>query len=167
MNLGASHQQTLNLFQIYYTRLQTNLFFENDVYTICWKAKHVSIYILFETRLCWCRRPVLSIDLWACAAAKLRPEDRLNINFSYPNKLQILSDLRELTERSRQECINKRWRYTRKSGETIIFVDLFSKVIKWIDLFKQVGDTVVQYDPVHAALPWAGVRFLLQVCNNI
>jgi hypothetical protein len=110
---------------------------------------------------------VLSIDLWACAAAKLRPEDRLNINFSYPNKLQILSDLRELTERSRQECINKRWRYTRKSGETIIFVDLFSKVIKWIDLFKQVGDTVVQYDPVHAALPWAGVRFLLQVCNNI
>jgi hypothetical protein len=35
MNLGASHQQTLNLFQIYYTRLQTNLFFENDVYTIC------------------------------------------------------------------------------------------------------------------------------------
>ena len=106
-----------------------------------------------------------SIDLWACAATKLRPEDRLNINFNYPEKLKILSDLHELTENSRQECINKRWRYTRKSGETIIFVDLFSKVIKWIDLFKQVGDTVVQYDPVHAALPWAGVRFLLQVCD--
>jgi hypothetical protein len=42
-------------------------------------------------------------------------------------------------------------------------VDLFGKVIKWIDLFKQVRDTAVQYDPVHAALPWAGVRFLLQV----
>jgi hypothetical protein len=36
-----------------------------------------------------------SIDLWACAAAKLRLEDRLNINFSYPEKLKILSDLRE------------------------------------------------------------------------
>lgn len=59
--------------------------------------------------------------------------------------------------------MRKRWRYTRKNGETVIFVDLFAKIAKWIDLFKQVGDTVVQYDPVHAALPWAGVRFLLQV----
>jgi hypothetical protein len=42
---------------------------------------------------------------------------------------------------------------------------LFSKLVKWIDLFKQVGDVAVQYDPVHAVLPWAGVRFLLQVCD--
>jgi len=42
-------------------------------------------------------------------------------------------------------------------------MDLFSKIVKWIDIFKQVGDAAVQYDPVHAALPWAGVRFLLQV----
>ena len=28
---------------------------------------------------------------------------------------------------------------------------------------KQIGDTVVQYGPGHAALPWAGVRFILQV----
>jgi hypothetical protein len=92
-------------------------------------------------------------------------EDRKNINFSCPDKFIILSEILELTTRSRQECIKKRWRYTRKSGETVIFVDLFGKIVKWIDLFKQVGDTVVQYDPVHTALPWAGVRFLLQVCS--
>ena len=92
-------------------------------------------------------------------------EDRKNINFSCPNKLDILSDVLELTTQSRQECIKKRWQYTRKSGEKVIFVDLFGKIIKWIDLFKQVGDTAVQYDPVHAALPWAGVRFLLQGCS--
>lgn len=34
---------------------------------------------------------------------------------------------------------------------------------RWIDHFKEVVDVAVQYDPVHAALPWAGVRFLLQV----
>ncbi|MCJ1224751.1 hypothetical protein MMC12_001396, partial [Toensbergia leucococca] len=39
-------------------------------------------------------------------------------------------------------------------------------MIKWIDIFKQVGDSAVQYDPVHAALPWAGVRFLLQIAVN-
>ena len=47
----------------------------------------------------------------------------------------------------------------------VIFMDLFSKVVRWIDLFKQVGDMAVQYDPVYATLPWAGVRFLLQVCD--
>lgn len=104
-------------------------------------------------------------DLWASAATKLSDEDQKNINFSIPNKLNILSDLHELTIQSKQECIKKRWRLKRKSGETVIFADLFGKIIKWIDLFKQVGDTAIQYDPVHAALPWAGIRFLLQVCD--
>ncbi|PMD66208.1 uncharacterized protein K444DRAFT_166202 [Hyaloscypha bicolor E] len=93
-------------------------------------------------------------------------EDRNNIDFSCPDKLNILSCVLQVTEQSKQECIKKRWRYTRKSGETVIFVDLFSKIVKWIDLFKQVGDAAVQYDPVHAALPWAGIRFLLQIAVN-
>jgi hypothetical protein len=92
-------------------------------------------------------------------------KDREKINFSCPDKLDILSELLELTTQSKDECTKKRWRYRRKSGEFIIFADLFSKMAKWIDLFKQVGDTTVQYDPVHAAIPWAGVRFLLQVCS--
>ena len=92
-------------------------------------------------------------------------KDRENINFSCPEKLGILSDLLEVTEKSRKECVKKRWRYTRKSGETIVFADLFNKVVKWINLFKEVGDAVAQNGPVHAALPWAGVRFLLQVCG--
>lgn len=94
-------------------------------------------------------------------------KDRANVNFSCPDKLRILSEILELTEQSKQECIQKRWRYTRKTGEAINFGDLFNKIVKWIDVFKQVGDTAVQYDQVHAALPWAGVRFLLQVCPSI
>ncbi|VUC31100.1 unnamed protein product [Clonostachys rosea] len=38
----------------------------------------------------------------------------------------------------------------------------FSKVIDWLDKFKAVGDTAVNFDPVHAALPWAAFRFILQ-----
>ena len=105
-----------------------------------------------------------SNDLWACAASTLSDKDRSNINFSCPEKLKILSELHTLTEQAREECISKRWKYTRKSGETVIFRDLFGKIVKWIDIFKQVGDTAIQYDPGHVALPWAGVRFLLQVC---
>lgn len=78
-------------------------------------------------------------------------KDRENINFSCSDKLDILSELLELTTQSKKGCTKKRWRYTRKSGETIIFVDLFTKVAKWIDIFKQVGDLAIQYDPVHAS----------------
>ncbi|KAF8459964.1 hypothetical protein BDZ91DRAFT_457469 [Kalaharituber pfeilii] len=45
-------------------------------------------------------------------------------------------------------------------------IDLGQKmqaIICWIDKFKTIGDIVIQYDPVHAALPWAGVRFILQM----
>lgn len=99
------------------------------------------------------------------AVAEMSDEDRKNIDFSGPDKLDILSDLHEITEKSREDCVKKRWRYTRKSGESVILVDLFGKIVKWIDLFKQVGDIAVQYDTAHAALPWAGIRFLLQVCS--
>ena len=29
--------------------------------------------------------------------------------------------------------------------------------------FKELGDIAVQYDTGHASLPWAGIRFILQV----
>ena len=75
----------------------------------------------------------------------------------------MLSDLRDETEKARLQCIARRWKYTKKTGETVILRDLLDKVLKWVDLFKQVGDVAVSFDPTHAALPWAGVRFLLQV----
>src|SRR5436190_16466334 len=106
-----------------------------------------------------------SIDLWAQAASGLSEDIRSNINFSCPDKLKIVSELQTLTEQSKEECISKKWRYKRKTGETVIFQDIFAKLVKWIDLFKQIGDAAVQHDPVHAALPWAAVRFLLEVCT--
>ena len=35
--------------------------------------------------------------------------------------------------------------------------------MEWIGKFKAIGDTITQYDPAHAALPWAGIRVLLSV----
>lgn len=35
--------------------------------------------------------------------------------------------------------------------------------MKWLDRFKQVGDVGSNADPVHIGLPWAGIRFLLEV----
>ena len=110
--------------------------------------------------------PTPSKDLWASALEHLTEIDRQQLNFcNGQNKLTILSDLQVLTESAKEQCIKKRWRFSRpgRNGETIVLRDIFTKMVVWIERFKQVGDTVVQYDPGHAALPWAGVRFIVQV----
>ena len=106
-----------------------------------------------------------SSDLWAAALNTLSEEDRKLVAFNGQSKLDVLSDLEQLVIRAKENSIKKRWSFHRPGdGQTVILRDLFSKIVVWIDRFKDIGDIVVQYDPVHAALPWAAVRFLLQVC---
>jgi hypothetical protein len=54
----------------------------------------------------------------------LSEEDRRNIDLACPDKLKIVEDLAKLAEISKQRCMDKRWRYIRKSGETVILRDL-------------------------------------------
>ena len=107
-----------------------------------------------------------SKDLWASALEKLPESHRQQLAFyDGQDRLEVLSDLHMLTESAKERCIKKRWRFSRpgRKGETVVLRDIFNKMVIWINMFKQIGDTVVQYDPGHAALPWAGVRFILQV----
>jgi hypothetical protein len=83
-----------------------------------------------------------SNDLWADAAAQLSNDDKLNINFS-SDKLNILAELHADAERSKQRSIKSRWKYARKSGETVIIRDVFEKIIRWVEMFKQAGDVAV------------------------
>ena len=109
--------------------------------------------------------PTSSKDLWASALQGLTKSDRQQLSFyDGQDRLDILSDLQVRTESAKEQCIKKRWRVSRlgRNGETIVLRDIFNKLVVWINMFKQIGDTVVQYDPGHAALPWAGVRFILQ-----
>jgi hypothetical protein len=39
------------------------------------------------------------------------------------------------------------------------------KVFDWLNKFKQIGDIVANVDPLHVGVPWAGIRFLLQVSS--
>ncbi len=48
-------------------------------------------------------------------------------------------------------------------GRQIILRDVVEKIIASVNRFKQIGDIVVNFDPIHLALPWAGFRFLLTV----
>lgn len=65
-----------------------------------------------------------------------------------------INDILESVERRKQECIDKQWTVSRRGTKNaIVLRDVFAKIAVWISKFMVVGDIVVQYDPVHAALP--------------
>jgi hypothetical protein len=72
-----------------------------------------------------------------------------------------LEDILQAIEKKKEACREKRWKYMKGKKEIIVH-DQLEKIIAWVNKFKEIGDLAVQYDPVHAALPWAGVRFFLQ-----
>ena len=100
-------------------------------------------------------------NLWDKALQTLDEQDKANINFN-TNKLDILKDILAAATDKQRLCLEKCWKY-KKGNKEIIIRDQLGKIIAWVDKFKQIGDQIVQYDPGHAALPWAGVRFFLQV----
>jgi hypothetical protein len=59
----------------------------------------------------------------------------------------------------------KRWKMT-IGGKEVILRDVLAKIVRWIDHFKPTGDIAMQFNSGAASLPWAAVRFLLQVAVN-
>ncbi|KAJ4186933.1 hypothetical protein NW759_016926 [Fusarium solani] len=102
-------------------------------------------------------------DLWAAAIRTLGDESTSRIDFAQESKQKTLDELLAVTEQARKRLADKSWSFKRKNGEVVFVRDVLAKAAKWVNHFKAVGDIAVQYDPVHAALPWAGVRFLLNV----
>ena len=99
---------------------------------------------------------------WQEALASLEPGLRTSIEAAAVNQVDALALLLEEAERKKKLCLQKRWKVS-VGGKQIIIRDLFEKIIAWINEFKAIGDVASQFDPASAALPWAGVRFILQV----
>lgn len=87
------------------------------------------------------------------------------ILMTYKSERDVLIKLRNLVEARQDQCVARKWKIEYR-GRQLILRDLAQKTLKWIDAFKQVGDVVVSFDPVHAALPWAVIRFFLQVFKS-
>ncbi|QLI65362.1 uncharacterized protein G6M90_00g001560 [Metarhizium brunneum] len=76
--------------------------------------------------------------------------------------LGILQDVLAETLKKKEDCLRKRGK-VKIQGREIVIRDVLNKLSACITKFISIGDIIVQYDPVHAALPWAAVRFVLQV----
>jgi hypothetical protein len=104
-------------------------------------------------------------DLWLEALQTLSESEQNEIHPAQTT-LRLLSrnieELVTLTRTKQQECERRSYEF-HFQGKKIILRDVAEKIVFWLNRFKDAGDIAVNFDPVHASLPWACVRFLLQV----
>lgn len=78
------------------------------------------------------------------------------------NLQEIIKSAHEAAVLKLKECASKKW--TIKFGnQEFLIEDKAKKVVTWLDRFKLAGDVAVNVDPLHAGLPWAIIRILLEV----
>lgn len=102
-------------------------------------------------------------DLWAIALQRLPEKDREGLlvsdQVSQNNVLEQLSaEVRQQQRSFEADPFQFNFR-----GRRIVPREIADGALTVLDKFKEIGDVAVNFDPVHAALPWAGFRFLLQV----
>lgn len=102
-------------------------------------------------------------NLWQKALETLDDDLKASLDFKKSTKHNILATVLKTAEEKKQLCLKKRWKFKKPNGEEVVLRDVVEKIIVWLEKFKSIGDVAVQYDPSHCSLPWAGVRFLLQV----
>jgi ankyrin repeat protein len=106
-------------------------------------------------------------DLWQQAIDTLPDSVAKVLDTTKTGKRDVALAALKAAEAKRELALKKRWRIKRSSGQDDIIVrDVMEKIIYWIRRFKEIGDQIVQYNPGHAALPWAAFRFLLQTAIN-
>ena len=111
-------------------------------------------------------QPFVSHDLFSRAFRLLSDGDRIVLEDYIPSNASDITVALEQASAAavvkQRQCNEKRWKFT-LNGKTILLKEEADKVILWLDRLKAVGDVVVNADPVHAGLPWAGIRLLLEV----
>jgi ankyrin repeat domain-containing protein 50 len=107
-------------------------------------------------------------DLWADALKNLSPDDREAIQRFQPTSntqqpfAETMEELLRMTREVQAKCKAKVYKIP-FGVKDVILRDVAGKMIFWLNKFKDIGDIAVNFDPIHASLPWAGVRLLLQV----
>lgn len=99
-------------------------------------------------------------NLWDVTFAKLPSNEQqtLRSGLGFPVTIE---DVRASIAEARTRA-DKKWTIKGQRGDINLRMH-FEKIVYWVQEFIAVGDTLVTYDPGHAALPWAAMRFLLQV----
>ncbi|KAF4485947.1 Ankyrin-1 [Colletotrichum fructicola Nara gc5] len=102
-------------------------------------------------------------DIWAAAIKTLGDDLKSTIDPAQLSKRAVVEDVLAATAKAKKSCDEKSSYISTPKGKKIPVRHILNKVDKWASNFKQLGDACVQFDPIHAALPWAGVCFILKI----
>ena len=100
-------------------------------------------------------------DPWQVALRET--EDKAAKDLHNVEKIDTLTEVLE-SAKSKENFYyehKSQWSFKRSNGEVKYFHEYYTRIFAGLQRFKEIGDTVVQYDPGHAALPWAAIRFFL------
>lgn len=110
--------------------------------------------------------PDPSQSLWDEACNRLPEDLRVTIQDIEVQRVGVLEEISTAVTKRLDAHHDQSLKFKKPGGEEVVVRHVLERYIKWLDCFKAVGDSAVQYDPVHAALPWAAVRFVLQSAVN-
>ena len=105
-------------------------------------------------------------NLWDQALGSLSEKDKNALEVNTTGSKLDIEELLVAARAKRDMCLKNRWDFEFR-GRAVNLRYQADKIISWLAKFKEAGDMAIQYDPSHAALPWAGIRFLLQVVPSI
>ena len=101
-------------------------------------------------------------SLWARALGSLSEKDKNTLETTETRSKLDIEELLAAVREKQEVCLRNQWEFEFR-GRAVNLRHQADQIISWLAKFKEVGDIAIQHDPSHAALPWAGIRFLLQV----
>ena len=106
-------------------------------------------------------------ELWTRAFEQLEPKEKSMILDTGRSSPATIEETLRQARAKREKAISKQWKFTKSNGDVIILRDVFEKIVRWVSKYTEVVGIVANTDPVHAGLPWAFIRMLLQVHTSM
>ena len=85
-------------------------------------------------------------DLWTIAVGRLMDDDRAQLDVYRTEKIAVLDNVLSLVRAKQKTCLQKRWKFKKGSGESLVIRDLVDKIAVWVGKFINIGNVAVQYN---------------------
>ena len=106
-------------------------------------------------------------NLWEVALSKLPEKEQKELQSGLNSQRSFeINVLTTTVDQLQQQVLSERWQ-VKLGHRELNFYPVLDSIVSWVKKFIAIGDIAVQYDPAHAALPWAALRLVLQVHTSI
>ena len=106
-------------------------------------------------------------NLWEVAVSKLPEKEQKELRSGLNSRGSFeINALTTTVSQLQQQVLSERW-HVKLGHRDLDLRHVIDGIVSWVKKFIAIGDIAVQYDPAHAALPWAALRFVLQVQKSI